>query len=472
MKKIISNFSYQLIFQIVKVVIPIITVPIVSKSLGVDNIGTYRFSTSIVTYFVLFATLGITLYGQRSIAMVSDNKEKLSKRFLEIEIIAIISNSLVLLVYLLFIIFLKDNTLFVIQIFTVISVSLDISWFFLGLEEFKYVTFRSVIITIITFICIILFVNDTSDLYIYTFIQSFSIFLSQIILWPFLLKKITFYKISFKSVLNHLRGIISFFIPTLIISFYTNMNIILLGLLSSNKDVAFYSNAIILANIVITLTTSLDTVLLPNLSYLYSQKKIEEIKSIWQKSIDFQLFITIPAYFGISLISEKMVPWFFGTDFYPVTKIIPILSLIIIIVPLGMSISRQYLMPFNKMKSYNLGLVIGAILSIGINILLIPLLGVWSAVLATLISELAITGIRVNSFVNDTKFKFNKKSILKYIIAGISMFIIINYLTKNLSPTISTTIIQITFGIVLYVIILIVLREKNVLFIIKKINTK
>ena len=168
-KSIRKNFVYNLIYQLLTIILPLITTPYVSRVLGAFNVGIYGYALSISAYFVLFGTLGTILYGQREIAYVQNDKEKYSKAFWEIFILRTITMLISLIVFL--VIFVDRNndyyTYYLILSLEIIGNLFNISWLFQGLESFKQIVVRNLFVKTISIICIFVFVNEPSDLWIY-----------------------------------------------------------------------------------------------------------------------------------------------------------------------------------------------------------------------------------------------------------------------------------------------------------------
>ncbi|EME8249030.1 oligosaccharide flippase family protein, partial [Enterococcus faecium] len=200
MKKTINNFMYQSIFQLVKIILPLITIPIVSNALGPDGIGTYNYTNSIAQYFVLIAGLGVGVYGNREIAIVRENKEKLSQRFWELFCMSFIISLFSLVAYLLIVSFSEDRIYFYLQSLIVVAAVFDISWFFMGIEDFKKISLSSLFSQIITFLGIVIFVKEANDLWIYILLQSMSILIAQVITWIFIFDKINIKKIALQDI--------------------------------------------------------------------------------------------------------------------------------------------------------------------------------------------------------------------------------------------------------------------------------
>ena len=472
MKKIISNYVYQSLFQMMKILLPIITIPIVSRALGPHGIGIYNYTNSIAQYFVLFAGLGIGVYGNREIARVRDDKTKLSKRFWEIFSMSFIFSIISLFAYIIIVSFLEDRTYYYLQVLVVIAATFDISWFFMGIEDFKKTSLSSLTAQLISFLLIILFVDGKEDIGIYIIIQGLNLICSQLIMWVFIKKYVFYQHVKLRDIKKHIVPAMQFFIPKIAIVLYTNLNKTLLGWLDTTVSVGYYTNAIVVNTVLITLITTLDSVLLPRMSNMVIKGKTKQIVDIMKKTIHLQLFFTIPMMFGLILITPNFIPWFFGTKFVLIIKLIPILAPLSIIIPLGMSVGGQYLVPLNRIKTYNLAVIGGAIVSIVINLLLIPSVGIYGAIIATLLAELFVTITRTTALLKETDFTFQFSLIAKWLSLGIMMYIITSFITKSMSATMLTTITQVCIGGIIYMLGSVILKVNPLIELYNKRNKK
>ena len=230
MTSIKKNFTYNVFYQILTLILPLITAPYVSRVIGAEGQGIYSYTYSIAYYFMLFAMLGLKNYGNREIAKHRDNKEKLSKTFCSIYGLQFITALLSTIVFVIYIIFFSEKQyllFYLLQLIYLISAFFDISWFFFGLEKFKTTVTRNVIIKIATLACTFLFVKTKNDLNIYIFLMSFSTLASQIALWPFLMKEIKFVRPTLKEIIKHLKPNLILFIPVISVSKYTIMDMIM-----------------------------------------------------------------------------------------------------------------------------------------------------------------------------------------------------------------------------------------------------
>lgn len=468
MRNIAVNFFYQAMYQVTLIILPIITIPIVSRALGPDGIGTWNYIQSIMNYFLLLAGLGLANYGVREVAVVRKDKNKLSQIFWELEVFNLFFSSLTLIVYLIVSLFFDDSNLYLVQSLILIGAMFDISWFFAGIEDFKKVTLSGILVKIICFILILLFIKDSNDLILYVFIQSLSVLLSQALLWIFVFKYIAFVKVSFLQVKKHFLPALRFFISKIAMTIYLNLNKTLLGLFTTMTLVGYYSNALTLVTLSGSLITALNTVLIPRMSSTFAKGDEPKLIDQLEKSLHFQLFLTIPICFGIILVSPKLVPWFFGEEFLSITSLVPLLAPVVVVQALQSGIAAQYLIPKNDMKSYNLTVIFGAVISFICNIAFIPIVGVYGAVIATIAGQGSLCLIRVYVLKRDTPFKFNIKVIIIYFICSILMYLVTSYITADLSPKLLTTTLQIVIGFTLYICLTVVLKVNPIYNYIKK----
>ena len=240
-----KNLGMQTAFQMLNTCLPLITAPYLSRTLGATSLGVYSFTSSIVSYFTLFAMLGTVNYGTRTVAAVKENKEERSKCFWGIFMLQLFVTALCLVAYVIYMIFIcKDNYVIAwIQGITIICCCFDINWLFFGVENFKITVTRSMIIKIVTVVLILLMVKTKEDLWVYTLIMAMGTLISQIVLWVYVPRYISYSRISIKDILVHIKPNIILFIPLLAMSVYHIMDKTMLGILSSYEQNGFYYNA-------------------------------------------------------------------------------------------------------------------------------------------------------------------------------------------------------------------------------------
>lgn len=473
MKTVKRNYVYNLIYQIVAIIIPIITIPYISRVLGAENIGIYGYTLSISAYFILFGSLGIALYGQREIAYVQNNKEKYSQRFWEIFLLRIITMTISIILF--YIVFVKNainyNMYYKILLLELLGNMIDISWFFQGLEEFRKTVSRNLIVKTISLICIFLFVKTKNDLSIYFIIYVLSILIGNLSLWLYMPKFIK--KVDFKSlnIKRHLKPTIALFIPQIAIQVYTVLDRTMIGILIPNKEeVGFYTQGEKIIKLLQTIVGAMGIVMLPRIASKYSEKDNKAIKIYLNKSFNLTFLISFPIIFGLLLISDSFVPIFFGPGYDKVSVIMKVICPIILFVGLSGTIGYQYLLPTKKQKDYTISVIIGAGINFIINILLIPRYGAIGAAIGTVIAEFTVAAyqiIRTKDFFDYSKiFKNN----IKYVIGSAIMYILCYIMNVNIGlKGMKELTIDVIIGVIIYFIFLLLTKDKLLFEVINKI---
>lgn len=455
MKSIKVNFIYNSIYQILVIILPIITMPYVSRMLGVESVGIYSYTQSIAYYFVMIAMLGVGNYGNRTCAIYSNDKDKLSKEFISIYIFQVIVSTIAIIAYIIYItkFDIKYNLLGKIQIIYVASAMFDVSWFFAGIEEFKLITIRNAIVKITTVILILLLVKNEGDLWIYTLIMSSGVFISQIIIWPFINRYINFKKPKLKEIIKHIKPNLILFIPVLAVSLYKIMDKIMIGALSDMIQGGYYSNAEKIISLPTIIISSLGTVMLPRMSNLIANDKMNMAREYIKNSMFFVLYFSIAFTFGLIGISPNFVPIFFGNDFVECIKLITFMSPIIIFIGWSNVIRTQYLIPNSRDREYIVSVALGAVANLSINIILIPSCGALGAVIGTLGAELCVSMVQTIYIKDELPVKEYIRESLVFIPIGFTMAIIIRFLGNISMNKIILLILQIICGGTFYVLV-------------------
>lgn len=464
-----KNFIYNFAYQVLVIILPLITTPYISRVIGPEGIGIQSYTYSIANYFVLFAILGISNHGNRSIAMVRDNDEKLNRTFSSIYLVQFIMSIIMITLYLLYSIFVvNDNRIiFIIQSIYIVSSLLDINWFFFGMEEFKLTVVRNIIIKIASALSIFIFVKKSNDLYLYSLILALGNLISQIVLWVYLKRYVKFVKVTKEEILTQIKPILILFIPVISISIYKIMDKIMLGSMSNMIEVGYFENSEKIMNIPLGFITALGTVMLPKMSNLYANGNESEGKKYIGLSLDFIMFISFGSMFGLIGVSPVLVPIFLGDKFINCINIVSMISVTIIFLAWANVIRTQFLIPRKKDKIYIVSTGIGAVVNLLINFLLIKKYGAIGATIGTIFAEATVCVYQSIMVRKELNIKVYIKRSTFYIIPGSIMCIVIRLLEKLLGQSIITGIIQIIVGgslyIILCVIYMIVLKNEIVI---------
>ena len=461
-KSITKNYIYNVTYQLLAIILPVITTPYVSRVLGAENIGIYGYTISIVTYFILFGSLGVALYGQRQIAYERDDKKQISKTFWEVFLLRLFTMFVSMILF--YILFARNGQYsfyYKILLLDLIATMVDISWFFQGIEEFKKTVTRNIVIKIISVVCIFLFVKTSDDLVIYFLIYVLSLLFGNLTLWVSLPKFIQKVNIKSLDVLRHLKPTCVLFIPQIAVQVYTVLDKTMIGAFVANKsEVGYYEQSEKIIKMLLTIITSLGTVMLPRIANCFAKNEKETIKKYMINSFNVVFLLAFPLMFGIISVSNAFVPIFFGNGYDKVAIIMSTLSPIILFIGLSNVIGTQFLLPTNRQKEYTISVIYGAVVNLIFNSALIPKFAAIGATIGTVVAEFTVTMVQFYFVRKD----FNVLKIIKlsknYIISGLIMFIICLIVRIKIHINFISIILQIFIGTLIYLLMLLLLKDK------------
>lgn len=471
-KKILMNYIYNVLYQMVRVILPFILVPYTYAHITPAALGIYDFAGAIMQWFILFGILGVNIYGNREIAKIRNDKDLLNKSFFEIFYMQVVNMLIATICYFAYIQFtIKDNLLmYQLTGLTMFATMFDITWFFFGVEDFKKVSIRNVVVKIIGVSLIMLLCKKPEDLWIYILINVCSEFLGQIIMFTELRKYISFTKVSLLNAYkNHFKATFQLFIPTIAISVYTMLDSTMIGYLYNEEHVSFYKSSMNIIKMFLYFITSIGAVVLPRVtnSYYNDEDGDQKARSLIQITMKVVLLLAFPMCFGMMAISNSFISWYL-----PTTPIIS--SLIIIGCPIIIFISMsnvtgtQYMVPTGMYKEYSASVIAGACMNLVVNFLLIPKYGAYGAVIGSLIAEITVTVVQFFLIRNVIKIELFNRSFFIYLISSLVMAGIIVLLTNFLSISKISTLIEILVGVIVYFGILLITKEEMLMHIINK----
>ena len=459
-KSIAKNYIYNLIYQMLTILLPFITTPYLSRVLGAENIGIYGYTTSIVTYFILFGTLGVAMYGQREIAYQQQDKKGISKTFLEIVGIRMVSLAISILVFYLLFGRTGDYAIYYqILIIQLVANIFDISWLFQGIEEFDKTVVRNLIVKILSLLLIFFLVKTPEDLWKYFAIYVGAELIGNISLWlyvPKYIEKVSWKQLEFKK---HLKPTLALFIPQIAIQIYTVLDKTMIGVITKDMiEVGYYEQAQKVVKATLVVITALQTVMNSRIANAYAIDDKKEIKQCLEKSFHFVWVLVIPMIFGLIAIIPNFVPWYYGDGFEGVTPIL--IATTPILIPIGLNgiTGIQYLVQIGKQKIFTISVTIGAIVNIIFNLVLIYFWGGVGAAIASIIAETTILGIQLKYFKEQFTLREILKLSIKCLLSGVIMFIILEILVHFMAVSIGNTIIQIIIGGMVYIMMLLLLK--------------
>ena len=465
--QVAKNYLYTAAYQLLNIIAPLITMPYLARVLGRNGVGVASWTNSFVTYFLLIASLGIVTYGSREIAYVKDDKQARQQKFWEIQIIHTIAGIFSLALYFLFLKYgvqlnsnIEDNQIYLIlQTWVIISGILDISWYFMGMEDFKKTVLRNALVKIAMTVLIFVLVKTPNDIGNYILLLGLSQVFGNLSMWFYLFKKISLPNWQQLDLKEHVKPIFMMFLPTIATQVYLQLNKTMLPFFTNSTDSAgFYDNADRIIKVSLALVTSVGTVMLPRMSAQFAKGQFDKMKQNITQSMDFVSALSVPMAFGMAAIAPTAMIWFLGEQFKVVGQVIVLLSPIIIFIGWSTVIGTQYLVPTKRLNEFTLSVTIGALANVLLNFWLIYVAGVNGAAVATTISEFLVIGYQLYVTRKDMNVWHHFSEMWRYIIAGLGMYILVTMISQYLEINIKSTSIELVLGIFVYVLILIILR--------------
>ena len=460
--KVIKNYLYNLSYQILTIILPIITVPYVTRIFTSDDLGNYGFYNSIVSYFSLFAMLGIGVYGTKQIAAASD----VSSTFWNIYAIQLIASILAIVVYLIvaFSIPQMSGVIPLIVGITLFANMMDISWLFSGKEDFKKITIRNIVVRLIGVISIFTFVKSSDDLYLYVFLIVIFDFLGQFVMWVPAKKFIKRPSFNAKVIKKNLHPIVLLFLPQVAISLYVVLDRTLLGLLGSYSDVGIYEQGQKLISILLKVVSSLGVVMLPRVANLLSERRDKEAQNMVKFSFILYNLIIFPMIFGLISVNEVFVKLFLGQNFQDVKYVLYVIVFNIMFVGWTNILGYQVLVVRNKNKEFMLSTTIPAFVSVAVNIAVIPFFGYIGASITSVVVETLVFAIQwyYSRNIINKNLLFNK-DLVKIVCSSLVMFgaVMLCKMTLGLDGIIGL-IIYLAVGGISYLGMLFLLKTVNI----------
>ena len=453
-----KNYLYNLIYQGLVIIIPIITAPYIARTLGKESLGVYSYTYSIAYYFVIFAQLGIATYGNRTIAACRDNKEKRNQVFSTVLFLQMTIGIFVFLIALLYNFFInKDySNISFIQLLYIISGIIDINWFFFGIENFKLTVTRNTVVKVLTTVLIFIFIKTPYDTWKYTLILSSGMLISQLSVWLYLPKFVKIVKPNQDYLKRMLKPILILFIPTLAVSIYRTMDKVMIKSLSDVVQVGIYDSSEKFISMCLGVINALGTVLVPRISNLLANHEEKKVKKLLIDSMFLISIIASAFAFGLLSISNNLILVFYGVEFNDSIKVLSVLSISIIFIGWANVIRSQYIIPKKMDIFFSLSLCFGALTNVIANLILIPKYGATGAAYGTVIAEFSVACIQ-------TTYLFKKIPVLKLLakwgvplVAGTIMHLVIRFGLGQLEDSLINLIIRIINGSTIYLLIILI----------------
>ena len=463
-----KNFIMNFILTATNFIFPIITFPYVSRILLADGTGKVAFATSVVSYFTTVAALGIPTYGIRACARVRDDEEQLNKTVQELLIIHLVTSIIVMITFFISVFTVeelyKEKTLMLINSISIILNVLGVNWLYSALEQYSYITIRSIVFKLISIVLMFLFIHEKTDYIAYGAITVFASAGSNLLNFIRLKKLVKFKKVKKYDLGIHIKPILVFFAQSIAITVYTNLDTVMLGFMQTDVKVGYYNAAIKIKTILVSLVTSLGTVLLPRLSFCVQKDDRKQFIDLVTKCFEFVFIVALPFTIFFILFAKETLIILSGESFIGATLAMQLITPTILFIGLSNITGIQILTPLGKEKLVVLSVSAGAIIDLIINYIYIPKMGAAGASLGTLIAELIVLCIQVYFTFEILKEVKRNINLSKILFANILAIIVTIFLIKFIDFSIFINLVcyaLLFFGI--YFILLIILKEKIIL---------
>ncbi|MEX2803889.1 flippase [Streptococcus sp. H31] len=393
------NFLMNFILTISNFIFPLLTFPYVSRVLGASGVGTVTFATSIISYFSMVGMLGIPTYGIRACAKVRDNEEKLDKTVQEIMLL----NALVMLLALIALTIAvamvpklsQEKLLYLLMSSTLVFNVLGVDWLYKALERYSYITVRSIVFKLLSLILMFLLVKNSGNYVIYGGLTVFAAVGSNLLNFLNLRRIVHLKPLKNLDLKQHLKPTLSFFLLTVSSTIYLNVDTTILGFVKGDTEVGYYSAAVKVKQILVSIVTSLGAVLLPRLSFYFEKKRHEDFKYLVQKALNFVFVVAVPLVVYFIITSKESILFLSGDAFLPAVLPMQLILPTVLFIGLSNLMGMQILVPTNREKLVVVSTIVGAVVDILLNIFLIPLLGASGAAMASTAAELSVALVQL-----------------------------------------------------------------------------
>lgn len=416
-------------------IFPLITFPYITRILGPASLGVANFAFSVIDYAVLFSTLGMGTIGIREIAKCSDNNEKLNKSFSGLVSLHIVFMTIALIIYLAVVFMtpcLRERyPLYLVGTVKIIFNVFLIEWLFSGLQNFRYITIRSVVTRLLYVIAVFVFVRNSDDYIAYVAVTVLQVFLNATINWRFS-KRFVHFSFTIDSLKQYISPVFSMGVTAILLSFYSSFITMYLGFACGDDSVGYYTTATRLYAIIISVISAFNGVLLPHLNSMYGRGDVGGVRNAIEKSINLVVFLSIPLLLYGCLMANDIIAFIAGQQFN--RSILPFQIIIVQVFLVGVSqvTELQVLLTFNKMKEIFLCTIASVILSVLIMVLFAKQYAEVAAAYAVMIPHIVECAMLYLFSQRTMKFSFPVKSALYSLMASIPMLIICVVINKSI----------------------------------------
>lgn len=469
-RSVTENIFFNMLYQVLVTVLPILTTPYVARTLGLHSNGIHSFTESIVTYFTVFGAVGTGLYGIRKVAYVRDDEEELAKVTKEVFSLRIF---LMLVSLSIFVPLLCINnsyaSIYRIYAIYIVANGLDITWFYQGVEDFKKVTLRNLFVKFLFVVSLFLFIKEPNDLPWYVFLTVISSLLGNLIMVFYLPQYVNLRKGKVKNPFIHFKPSLFLFLPQAMNYVYVLIDRSMLGWMTTTDNVGLYDQAQRIVRMITAILQSVGYVMMARVANLKTSNEKDKIIEYARKSVNFNLFIAFPALFGILGVADDFIPFFLGAEYVGAAPILEILSVLVFLTSMNSLMGIQLLIPLGKERAYTIATTGGATVSVLGNLLLIPILGVYGSAIACIVAELTVFIISYCHLRDMFSLLRVLKDNYKILLGAVLMFVSVRLIALLEINAIVKLLCELVGGAAIYFLVALITKNETFLMLFEKV---
>jgi O-antigen/teichoic acid export membrane protein len=475
-KSLKKSAAYNLARTVSQLLFPLITFPYASRILLPEGIGKVNFANSIVAYFSMLAGLGIGGHGIRACAKVRDNRAELSQTVGELFTINLEAAAAAYLLFIAAVFFvpkLEDyRRILCVCSGTIAFAVIGFDWLYSALEEYRYITIRSILFQIISLILLFIFVKTRDDYIKYAGIGVFASAGSNILNHIRSRKFIDLRLKPGREQKKHLKPVFMLFSMVLASSVYTLLDTTMLGFMANDTEVGMYTAAIKINRMVLSMIIAASVVLMPRLSYYIAQHDTNSFSNLIHRGLNFVIFFAVPAAIGLYLLSAQIIFLFSGINYQPAIPVMRIMSPIILMIGVSNLIGIQFFIPLGKEKATLISVALGAVINFSLNMALIPSHGALGAGIATLCAETMITVLQFILVYRSLRLKEIGMNCVQVFVAALCMSAVVVGILHFTAVMVLQIVLSVTIGSVVYGGVLVLLKNNTVLLLTGSLKPK
>lgn len=461
MGKLGKNYIYNICYQLLVLIAPIITAPYLARVLGANYLGISNYVVTVAGVFTTIGLLGLQNYAIREIAY-KRNSDELERVFYELYVTRLMLGVITIAIYIVYISVSKYPDLMWIELMYVIAFFIDPCWFYIGMEDMGKAVSRNFFAKVTNIIGIFVLVKNQQDYVKYIFLLSFMTLVASLLAIPHLWSyfRIKFCVVPLKAIKNHLLGSIQLFWPQVATMVYLSVDKIFLENFVSSSAVAYYDQAEKIVKIPLTFITVLSTVMMPRLASHFASGNTKQVRDYMVITIHFSMFLACPMMFGVAGIASKMIPWYLGEGFSPVIQAIWVLSPIIVLISLVGISGDQYLVATKQTNVMTISYCCAAFVNVVVDFFLIPRYSIVGAAIGTIVAYAISLLIQYRTLLKKVDLRYDLLESCKYLAKAFPMFVVVYMLSRIFPAKWTTTVAQVLAGVVIYFLILLLLKDK------------